>query len=368
MNAPRQLDDAERVSWLQLSRTERIGPITFANLLRRYGTATKALAELPGLAKAGGGRSFKLYSRTAAEEEITRAENLGAAFVAAGEAGYPPYLRHIADAPPLLCIRGRREVAARDAVAIVGARNASANGMRFTRTLARQIAEAGFAIASGLARGIDTAAHEASVGTATIAVMAGGVDHIYPPENERLYGEIAAKGLVVSEMPPGYVPRAEHFPRRNRIISGIAKAVIVVEAAMRSGSLITARFAGEQGRDVFAVPGSPLDPRCEGTNRLIRDGAQIVTSIDDVLEALQATAPPQVSVLSDPSPPVAMDGIGASERHRVLTALSHTETPVDDIIRECGLAPEQVAAVLLELEIAGRVLRGRGGGVALSAQ
>ena len=365
MSGTHQLNDAERVDWLQLSRTERIGPVTFGNLLRRYGTAKKALAELPKLAKAGGGRSFKLYPRSAAEDEITRAERIGAAFVVAGEPGYPPYLKHIADAPPLLCIRGHRDVAARDAVAIVGARNASANGMRFARMLAGEIATAGFVIVSGLARGIDTAAHEASVAKATAAVMAGGIDHIYPPENQKLYGQIAEHGLLVSEMPPGLVPRAEHFPRRNRIISGMARAVIVVEAALRSGSLITARLAADQGRDVFAVPGSPLDPRCEGTNRLIKDGAQILTAIDDVLEALQATARPQIALAQEPPAPIS-DEVGDKERHRVLTALSPTETAIDDIIRECGLPAEQVAAVLLELEIAGRVIRGRGGRIALS--
>lgn len=366
MSAARQLDDTERVSWLQLSRTERIGPVTFNGLLQRYGTASRAIEALPGLNKAGGGRGVSLFPRKAAEEEILRAERLGARFVAIGENGYPAYLQHIQAAPPLVCILGRRELAAVDAVAIVGARNASANGARFARMVARTLAEAGLAVVSGLARGIDTAAHEGSLAHATLAVMAGGIDYIYPPENERLYHQIAEKGLVVSEMPPGFVPKAEHFPRRNRIISGMARAIVVVEAAMRSGSLITARYAADQGRDVFAVPGSPLDPRCEGSNRLIRDGALILTSVDDVLEALRATARPQRDAFLDAAPAsAAVNDIGGSERQKIIGLLSHSETELDEIIRASGLAPEQVAAVLLELEIAGRVSRTPGGRVSL---
>jgi DNA processing protein len=255
-----------------------------------------------------------------------------------------------------------------DAVGIVGARNASAIGMKFTRNIARALTDAGLLVVSGLARGIDTAAHEASVEVHTAAVIASGIDYFYPPENEKLQRLIGERGLLITEMLPGTAPKAEHFPRRNRIISGISRAVIVVEAALRSGSLITARFASEQGREVFAVPGSPLDPRAEGTNKLIKDGANMLTAIDDVLDALQTMRPPQHGIFSEgtietsPLPPV----FDLSDRENILTLLSPTAIEIDDIIRESAMSAEKVMGVLLELEIAGRVTRHAGGRVSLS--
>ena len=361
MSKLRQISEVERVSMLQLARTESIGAMTFAKLLLRYGSAGVALAALPDLARAGGRNHIRLTSRMAAEAEIELAAQHKAKFVAAGEAGYPPWLAQVDGAPPLLCVAGDLNIAAKDLVAIVGARNASAIGLKFTRMIARALADSGVAVASGLARGIDTAAHEASLHMATAAAVAGGIDIFYPPENERLQRDIAERGLLISEMSPGVAPREKHFPRRNRIISGMSRAVIVVEAALRSGSLITARFAGEQGRDVFAVPGSPLDPRCEGSNRLIKDGATIVTSVDDLLETLRMSRPPDNGALFEPTPLAPMEDLSTDDRNRLVTFLSPTETPLDDLVRESKMPPEIVAAILLELEIAGRVARGAGG-------
>ncbi len=365
MTQVRQISDAERVSRLQLARTDSIGAMTFAKLLSRYGSAGAALEALPDLARAGGRNSIRLASKTAIEEEIALAARFKAKFVVAGEAGYPPWLGQTDGAPPLLCVAGNLNIAGKDLVAIVGARNASAIGLKFTRMIARAMAESGVAVASGLARGIDTAAHEASIHMATAAAVAGGIDVFYPPENERLQRDIAERGLLISEMPPGTAPKEKHFPRRNRIISGMSRAVIVVEAAMRSGSLITARFAGEQGRDVFAVPGSPLDPRAEGSNRLIKDGATIVTSVDDLLDMLRMSRAPEYGVLLEPTLLAPMEDLNNDDRNRLVTFLSPTETPLDDLVRESGMPPEIVAAILLELEIAGRVARGAGGTVCL---
>jgi DNA processing protein len=371
MTLSRQLTDQERVSWLRLSRTENIGPVTFRQLLQRYGTASAAIAVLPELSRKGGrNQPIRPYGQVEAETEIAKAQNLNAFFVTAGERGYPDYLRHIHAAPPLLCVKGNLDFAKLDAVAIVGARTASANGQKFTRMVASNIANAGLLVVSGLARGIDTAAHEASLDQQTCAVVAGGIDHIYPPENEKLQRSIGERGLLISEMPPGTAPKAEHFPRRNRIISGMSRAVVVIEAAMRSGSLITARLAAEQGRDVFAAPGSPLDPRCEGSNKLIRDGAQILTSADDVVEVLGMAQRPQNEIFlerEETELPRPDTEVGDSQRAIVMTLLSYTPTDVDDLIRESKLEPAQVMAILLEAEIAGRVSRTGGSTVALAS-
>ena len=265
----------------------------------------------------------------------------------------------------MLCVSGNFDLADTDTVAVVGARNASALGRKFTRMIAGTLAENHIVVASGLARGIDTAAHEASLSLGTAAVLAGGIDHIYPPENAKLQKEISERGLLISEMPPGMIPRAEHFPRRNRIISGVSRATIVVEAALRSGSLITARFAADQGRDVFAVPGSPLDPRCEGCNRLIRDGAQILTSVQDVLDALKLVSPPRAHVFLETADADQHVTTSDDDRAHLLTFLSPTETHVDDLIRESRLPAEAVSALILELELAGRVMRTTGGRVSL---
>jgi DNA processing protein len=337
-------------------------------LMSRFATATEAIQNLPELSRRGGRRQpLKIYGRSRAEDDIARAHAVKARWVAAGEQGYPTYLRHIHGSPPLLCVSGRLELAQVECASIVGARNASAMGLKFTRMLAAGLAEAGYVVTSGLARGIDTAAHQASVNKATAAVVAGGIDYYYPPENEKLQREIAERGLLISEMVPGTAPKAEHFPRRNRIISGMSRAVIVVEAALRSGSLITARFAAEQGREVFAVPGSPLDPRCEGANRLIKDGAQILTSAEDAIQALQGASQPRNPIFLEPdtAAPLPETETSAEDRARVITLLSPTETHLDDITRESGLAPQTVAAIILELEVAGRVTRHAGGTAAL---
>jgi DNA processing protein len=358
------LSDDERRDWLRLSQSENVGPVTFRALLQRFGSAAKAIEALPGLSRNGGlKRSLKLYPRDAAEADLERAARCKAQYVAAGERGYPPYLRHIHGSPPLLCVAGDLDLAGLDAVAIVGARNASAIGLKFTRMIAGALAEAGFLVVSGLARGIDTAAHQASLDRHTAAVVAGGIDHVYPPENASLHAAIGLRGLLISEMPPGMVPKAEHFPRRNRIISGMARATIVVEAAMRSGSLITARLAAEQGRDVFAVPGSPLDPRCEGTNKLIRDGASLLTSAQDIIEALNtrpvALSADQVFLENEDEAAPPLD-VTPGERDHVLSLLSPSPVDIDDLVRESGLDARLVTAILLELELAGRALRQAG--------
>lgn len=366
---PRLLDDEERIDWLQLSRTDGIGPITFHRLLMRFGSAASALAALPDLA-ARGGRAVAPRSpaRTAIAEDIEAAARFGGRYIAYGERDYPAYLAQIADAPPLICVAGRRDLLELDAVAVVGARNASASGRKLARMLAEQLGKAGFLVVSGLARGIDTAAHEAALGSQTAAVVAGGLDYVYPPENENLQVRIAKDHVLISEMAMRTVPKAEHFPRRNRIISGLCRAVIVVEAALRSGSLITARLALEQGREVFAVPGSPLDPRCEGGNRLIRDGASLLLSADDVLEALLLPRPATPSfLLETEQQPALQDDASPPDRQHVLSLLSHVPIHADDLAREAGLAPEVLAACLLELEVAGRIDRSASGEVRLAA-
>lgn len=363
------LSDAERLDWLQLSRSDNIGPATFTRLMQRYGSARAALDALPELIRRGGGRTLRMYGRDKAEAELYAVAKQGAQLVAMVEPHYPPLLRHAPSAPALLYIAGRMELTSVDAIAVVGARNASAVGRKFTRMIAERLGHEGFMVVSGLARGIDTAAHEASLPKYTAAVVAGGIDHFYPPENEALQRAIATKGLLISEMGLGAVPKAEHFPRRNRIISGMARATIVVEAALRSGSLITARYAAEQGREVFAVPGSPLDPRCEGTNKLIREGASIMTSVDDVIDSLrQQTVDFSMRRSADDGFAVPASGYEPQEkdRDRLISLLSPSPVSIDDLIRESGLAAEIVSAVVLELEITGRVVRTSASTVALA--
>jgi DNA processing protein len=356
----RLLNDAQRLDWLRLIRSENVGPATFRQLINRFGSAAEALAALPELSRKGGlSRPLRIYSVEAAAADLERASDIGARFVAAGESGYPPLLRHTDGAPPLLCIMGNDDLVEREAVAIVGARNASAIGRKFARQLAAEIAEAGYLIVSGLARGIDAAAHEASLERGTAAVLAGGIDYIYPPENEELHHQIARQGLLITEMVPGTVPKGEHFPRRNRIISGMSRAVIVVEAALRSGSLITARLANEQNREVFAVPGSPLDPRCEGANKLIREGATLLTKAQDVIDVLRSQPMgPMNDIFLEPeseSPPTS--DISLDERERIIALLSPSPVEIDDLIRESHASPATVIGVLLELELAGKIQR-----------
>ena len=362
------MSDEERLCWLQLSRAEGVGATTFHRLIARYGNAAAALAALPELAARGGNRSQgKVPARTALLDEFERAARMGVRCVTMRDPEYPMQLAQIPDAPPVLWVAGRSELLSRDGVAIVGARNASALGRKFARMLAAQLGKAGYLIVSGLARGIDTAAHEAALTSQTAAVVAGGIDHFYPPENEALQRQIAREHLLVSEMPMGSVPKEKHFPRRNRIISGLSRVVIVVEAAMRSGSLITARMAAEQGRDVFAVPGSPLDPRCEGANKLIRDGASLLMSVDDVLEALRSPGRSMSASLREPEQ-LELTPVEASDadRDRILALLSYAPIHVDDLAREAGMEPQVLAACLLELEVAGRITRNAGGTVTLA--
>ncbi len=368
---PRTLTPAERLDWLRLIRSENIGPVTFYGLLARFGSAEAALDALPDYAKRGGrAKPLRICSRADAEREMHQLHDAGARFVAWGEPDYPAALAAVDDAPPLLSVKGRVELLAGNGVAIVGARNASANGRRFARDMALQIGQQRLLVISGLARGIDAAAHEGSLPTGTAAVLAGGIDKVYPEENRALHEQIAERGVLVAEMPVGTEPQARHFPRRNRIISGCALGVLVVEAALRSGSLITARFAAEQGRDVFAVPGSPLDPRCHGTNDLIRNGATLTENIDDILRELN----PRLSrSLTEPNrgdfAAVSEGLVGETDlaraRAKLLELLSPTPVPVDELVRQCQFSPSLVVTVLLELELAGRVERHPGNQVSL---
>lgn len=365
-----RLTDAQRLDWLRLIRTENVGPRTFRALINQYSGAAKAIENLSDLARRGGRSDLRILSRTEAEAEMSAAKRHGVRFIAIGEEEYPARLRETDDAPPLLAVRGQVQTLAREGIAIVGARNASAAGMRFAATLAREIGEAGFVVVSGLARGIDSAGHTASLATGTIAVLAGGHDRIYPSEHFGLVEEIVKTGAAVSEMPMGWEPRARDFPRRNRIIAGMVSGIVVVEAAERSGSLITARLALEMGREVFAVPGSPLDPRSSGTNRLIKQGATVVTSSEDVIEAIKPIirralppAPMREPSSADQSEPVA--GSSDDVRREILRLLSPTPVSPDELARLAQVQPAAVQIVLLELELAGRVERHGGGLVSL---
>jgi DNA processing protein len=363
-----RLTDEQRLDWLRLIRSDNVGPRTFRTLVNHYGGARAALAALPDLARRGGAtRPARVHSRQEAERELKAATSFGVTLVALGEPDYPSRLQMIDDAPPLVAVRGRIAALALPMVAIVGARNASAAGVRFAERLARDLGGADLAIVSGLARGIDAAAHRASLVTGTVAVLAGGHDQIYPPEHGDLAAAILAQGALVSEMPLGWEPRARDFPRRNRLISGLAVGIVVVEAAKRSGSLITARFALEQGREVFAVPGSPLDPRAEGSNDLLKQGAILVTEAADVIAAVRPIlGTPMELVAEEPDAPAPAGGEpGAGERARIIALLGPTPVPIDDLIRLSGSSPAIVRMVLLELDIAGRLERHGGSLVSL---
>jgi len=363
------------IAMLRLIRSENVGAVTARRLLERFGSAAAALDAIPKLARRGGRSArLKVASATVARAELDRLAALGGFACALGDPRYPLALAALEDAPPLLQCRGSLESLARPAVAIVGARNASANGQRFAFDLARDLAQAGCTLVSGLARGIDAAAHEGALAAAgegvTVAVMAGGLDVPYPRQHAALAETIAMRGLLVTEMPPGTEPQARHFPRRNRIIAGLSLATVVVEAAERSGSLITARLALEQGREVLAVPGSPRDPRAAGPNRLIRDGATLVRHADDVLQSLgalrQMEMPSPGSLAMDESlPPELMEEELDEGRASVLSLLGPTAVAVDEVLRRCQISPAAVQAVLLELELAGRLERQPGGRVAL---
>ena len=363
-----RLSDRQRLAWLRLIRTDNVGPQTFRELINRFGSAEAAVEALPDLARRGGGNVVP-YTVARAEAELDAAERMGARFVAIGEPGYPTLLRRAPAPPPLLAIRGRAEIFALPAVSIVGSRNASLNGIKFARMLASELGAAGHAVISGLARGIDAAAHTGSIDTGTVAALAGGLDRPYPPEHADLAARICERGALVSEMPFGWEPRARDFPRRNRIIAGLGIGLVVVEAAVRSGSLISARMAGEIGRFVFAVPGSPLDPRAAGTNGLLKDGATIATCTADILEALAPLAghAPR-AVESDLHEPPDLGGAPApaeDERNRIVQCLGATPVGIDEIIAHTGAHPAKVHLVLLELDLAGRLERHSGGGVSL---
>ena len=319
-------------------------------------------------ARSGAARPGRICSEEDARAELAASQKLGVRLVAPDEDGYPPRLAVLDDAPPLLGVRGVRDVLMRPVIAIVGSRNASGAGLKFAGSLARELGEAGFVIASGLARGIDQAAHRASIDSGTVAVLAGGHDRVYPPEHEDLLAAIIdTGGAAITEMPLGHVPRAHDFPRRNRLISGVALGVVVVEAAHRSGSLITARIAAEQGREVFAVPGSPLDPRAADTNDLIKQGATLTTCAADVIEAVEPIMGRPVELREPADDPLASDP-DASDRTRILGLLGPSPILIDDLIRMAGTSPAIVRTVLLELELAGRLERHGGGLVSLNVR
>ena len=394
------LTDRQRLDWLRLIRSESIGPRTFRSLMNRFGGAGSAIEALPELARQAG-RTLRLCNQSEAEREIVALERLGGRFLALGEADYPRPLQAIDSAPPLIAVIGQGSALAKPSVALVGSRNASAAGLKFAGRLARDLGEAGFAITSGLARGIDTAAHQASLETGTIAVLAGGLDEIYPPQNLPLFEKLLERGAAVSEMPLGWAPRGRDFPRRNRIVSGLSLGTVVVEAARKSGSLITARFANEQGRLVFAVPGSPLDPRAEGGNHLIREGATLCADAAHVIEALApliasegaghrgaqlwdagpaddeplwdeldlpdiAPAPrAPAAVISPPlhSNDAASGAAGEQPRQELLDLIGSAPLSLDDLVRASALPARDVSRAIVELELTGAVTRHPGGSI-----
>lgn len=367
--ARERLTPQQRVDWLRLIRTGNVGPRTFRQLINRFGSAGAALDALPDLIRRNGAVPPSLPTVAEAEGEMARAEKLGARFVAISEPDYPPHLKHIHGPPPLVAVTGGDIVANDKTVGIVGARNASAAGRRMAQVLARDLGDAGYVVVSGLARGIDAAAHEAALHGGTIAVMAGGLDRLYPEENKPLAQAILDQGgALLSEMPFGWEARARDFPRRNRLVAGISLGVVIVEAAKRSGSLITARLALEQNREVFAVPGSPLDPRAEGGNALIRQGATLITCAADIIDDLAQARPAQSDLFEadEPDQPLsALPDPTSDERQQLLDALSPAPVPVDTLVQTCGLAAGTVQILLLELDLAGRIERSGGQLVAL---
>ncbi|MEK1887913.1 MAG: DNA-processing protein DprA [Phyllobacterium sp.] len=366
-----RLSDRQRLAWLRLLRSENVGPATFRDLIAHCGSAADALEMLPELVRRGGRhRPIRIASLDDAEREMEAAIRMGAYFVGIGEPDFPRYLRQCDNPPPLVAIKGNPDVFRLPPVAIVGARNASLVGLKFARMLARELGQAGFAVISGLARGIDTAAHEASLDHGTVAVMAGGLDMPYPPENIELYGEISRRhGAAISEMPFGWEPRARDFPRRNRIIAALSLGLVVVEAAERSGSLISARLAGELGRQVFAVPGSPFDPRAKGTNNLLKNGATVTTCTQDVIEALTPLVDQPMSdgpgFLAPEMEFPSLNPPNETDRDRVVNLLSPVPTEIDDLIRASRLHPSMIMLILLELDLAGRLQRHSGGYISL---
>ncbi|MAU52751.1 MAG: DNA-protecting protein DprA [Roseovarius sp.] len=362
----------ERVSWLRLLRSRRVGPATFHRLLRDHGSIAAALDALPEVARAAGVPDYTPCPDGVAIAELRAARTAGARMLTCLDPEFPHDLRDLPDCPPLLWVMGDTAVLSRPMIALVGARNASSLGLRMAKSLAAELAQKGFAVVSGLARGIDTAAHLASLEAGTIAVMAGGVDVIYPAENARLSRDILRSGLRLSEQPMGLVPQARHFPSRNRLVSGLARAVVVVEAAAKSGSLITARTALDQGREVMAVPGHPFDARAAGCNMLLRDGATLVRNAADVIEALPledapAQAPVQASIpLPDPVPPPRPLRESAALHAEILARLGPSPLAEDQLIRDLASPAQAVTPALVALELDGRITRHPGGLVSLA--
>ena len=358
--------EADARDKLRLIRSANVGPVTYFQLIARFGSAAAALDAIPNLAARGGGRAPQIAGLADVEAEMRAVEKLGARYLFVGEGLYPALLANLDTAPPALIVRGRLDLLERPTIAIVGARNASAAACRFARGLAHDLVGEGCLIVSGLARGIDTAAHQGSVDVATVGVIASGIDIAFPPENAELQDRVAREGVLIAEQPPGREPLARHFPSRNRIIAGMALGTVVIEAAPKSGSLITARLANEAGREVMAVPGSPLDPRAQGCNALIREGATLVQNAADVLEAIRPMAA-SVRAPTDRwrAPPTDAEADDAARR-TITDLLGHTPVAVDELVRQSGAHPAVVATVLLELELAGRLARHAGGRVSLA--
>jgi len=355
-----------RVARLRLIRTPTIGPVTYRQLLARFGSAEGAIEALPDLAARGGGKPPRIAEGAMVEREIARVETLGARYLFIDDADYPPLLAELDNAPAVMTIRGDTALFARTSVAMVGARNASAAACRFARGLAVELGREGVVIVSGLARGLDTAAHQGSLATGTIGVIASGIDIAFPPENRALQDQVAEQGLLIAEQPPGSEPLARNFPHRNRVIAGLSTGTVVVEAAPRSGSLITARLAAEAGRDVMAVPGSPLEPRAQGCNLLIREGATLVQSAADILETIRPIDPRMVRAPASPFDGRPGGEPGDADRRALTALLGPVPVAIDELIRQSGLPPATVALVLLELELAGRIERHAGGRVSLT--
>jgi DNA processing protein len=368
------LTDRQRLAWLRLIRSDNVGPATFRDLINHFGSAETALEALPELSRRGGStRPVRVATRDEALAELEFASRFGARFVGIGEPEYPLALRQIEGAPPIIAIKGNGAALQQPAIGIVGARNCSVAGAKFAAMIARDVGRAGYSIVSGFARGIDTAAHRASLETGTVAVLAGGLDKPYPPENEPLVAELlGANGVLLAEMPFGWEPRARDFPRRNRLIAGMTLGLVVTEAAARSGSLITARYAANFGRLVFAVPGSPLDPRSEGANGLIKDGATLITNASDIIEAMAPLTRMDLFSPQQIGEPIIEDeremAIPPSENDRdaIVTALGPSPVEIDELIRHTGLPAQSVYLVLLELDLAGRLYRHPGGLISLA--
>lgn len=363
MFAEKTLSTSEKLDWLRLIRSENVGPVTFMQLIKRYGDATRALEAIPELARKGGRkRPIRIFAKGAASRELEELAEYGGQMLALCEPDYPPLLKHIPDPPPLISAKGHLSLLKKDMIGVVGSRNASAVAINLTRNFCAKLGEADLIVTSGLARGIDKAAHEASLSKGTVAVVGGGLDVIYPKENRDLHYQIEQTGCIIAEQSLGVQPQARHFPRRNRLISGMALGILVMEATPKSGSLITARLAAEHGREVFAVPGSPMDPRANGTNSLIKNGAVLTQSVEDILREVSSLRSRPLSEPDEPLLPFDQPvNISESElekaRPKLLALLSPVPINIDELIRLSEIPPALVLSLLLELELAGRIER-----------